>query len=715
MAGPNKQKEAVSKLADLTDELEVQIPGIKGAFPNFSKIVENLELSAPKNTAHVLGTIKSGKSTLANALIGKDLLPRGSGVKTFNITRVAHGSEEKVQIEFKSDDQLSQQIQFDFRIIGLDCPVDIKWFTNEGLAKLKQLYRDHVENFEKENLVAKSIDRTANLVQLSHGRIEKVLQGIEEIHKKGAEQNDFVASKQMEFSGETLEDWVHWASSPALASLINSIELNLPFFNPGNSYELIDCQGSDSLNPLDRHAVNAALYSVDMILYVISSRVGLRQADVEILESLTLNKHAENVVFIQNVEAHEPLKKAELDTLGKELKKDLKFFGGDSVVVMQVCGYLELMRGEDSVEFKRVEDRWIEHGCGDTFEYVQKSFSELKEKLESDRVKYERPKSALAENARATAAALLKRDIEVLGVRGNVSSRHEVENAVKSIISGEKNRLEKKLFDLTHDLFNSGELPKAIKGALTEKPKEWIKKHGLPSELDDCQHHGPIIATALQEFNEGWLASEERIRTECLGPYLENAHEQILESIELLHRLLPTVIPEEVLNKYGGHLPKAEEMRHLFKGVSKSESSKLPLPVVLNPVSIKDSVISGLAAEFYARKYFGIIKQKVSKKSMSPEQIRVKAEKLWVRTIDRVYSQAKEDTTFSVSSARENFKFLFFRKLNEKVMEQFQELVLKMIESWYGDLATSEASGKLLLTGDQRRQLESYIEEVTPS
>ncbi len=43
----------------------------------------------------VVGTVKSGKSTLINALVGQDILKRGAGILTAMITRVQPGPEPR--------------------------------------------------------------------------------------------------------------------------------------------------------------------------------------------------------------------------------------------------------------------------------------------------------------------------------------------------------------------------------------------------------------------------------------------------------------------------------------------------------------------------------------------------------------------------------------------------------------------------------------------
>jgi len=53
----------------------------------------------------VVGSIKSGKSTLTNFLFGGDYVKRGAGVVTSIITKVRPGNGIKAKLEFKTWDE----------------------------------------------------------------------------------------------------------------------------------------------------------------------------------------------------------------------------------------------------------------------------------------------------------------------------------------------------------------------------------------------------------------------------------------------------------------------------------------------------------------------------------------------------------------------------------------------------------------------------------
>ena len=59
----------------------------------------------------VVGPIKSGKSSFANALLGGDYLKRGAGVVTSFVTRVQCGADLKAELQFKTWDEINEDIE----------------------------------------------------------------------------------------------------------------------------------------------------------------------------------------------------------------------------------------------------------------------------------------------------------------------------------------------------------------------------------------------------------------------------------------------------------------------------------------------------------------------------------------------------------------------------------------------------------------------------
>src|SRR5690606_8181666 len=101
----------------LTTQLEGQVPSMRGLLPDLEATAAQVAAAEGRRATYALGTIKSGKSTLVSALLGADALPRGSGVKTFNITRVSHAPARRARVLFKTAQQLASLIRFDLRML----------------------------------------------------------------------------------------------------------------------------------------------------------------------------------------------------------------------------------------------------------------------------------------------------------------------------------------------------------------------------------------------------------------------------------------------------------------------------------------------------------------------------------------------------------------------------------------------------------------------
>ena len=67
-------------------------------------------LGSAKVRVTSVGAVKSGKSTLVNALLGEDILPRGSGILTALVTRVVTGSAPGARAVFKNEAELNRML-----------------------------------------------------------------------------------------------------------------------------------------------------------------------------------------------------------------------------------------------------------------------------------------------------------------------------------------------------------------------------------------------------------------------------------------------------------------------------------------------------------------------------------------------------------------------------------------------------------------------------
>ncbi len=85
----------------------------KETFRDWERVFSEIKEQIQDDTFHisVVGSIKSGKSTLVNYLFHGDYLKRGAGVTTSFITRARKGNNLKATIKLKSRKEINREIE----------------------------------------------------------------------------------------------------------------------------------------------------------------------------------------------------------------------------------------------------------------------------------------------------------------------------------------------------------------------------------------------------------------------------------------------------------------------------------------------------------------------------------------------------------------------------------------------------------------------------
>jgi polynucleotide 5'-kinase involved in rRNA processing len=92
-----KNKEAIldinQEVCALISQAETILDGYAAAFQQWKQSCANIDQHLRDHVVRiaVVGAIKSGKSTLVNALLNDDYLKRGAGVVTSFVTRIRQG------------------------------------------------------------------------------------------------------------------------------------------------------------------------------------------------------------------------------------------------------------------------------------------------------------------------------------------------------------------------------------------------------------------------------------------------------------------------------------------------------------------------------------------------------------------------------------------------------------------------------------------------
>ena len=310
-------------LSELLGQINAMPETSQHVFQSWENICHNInnQLSEEMIRVAVIGTIKSGKSTLINSLFEGDYLKRGAGVVTSMVTRARRGSQLRSKLYFKSWDQVNKDIARALMLFpSLDWrsrkePFDIRGQSDRDELKqaLGSLESKHLLNNDTRNL---------NSLYLS-----SYLKGYDQV-------KEFLSSDNLiqEFTGNDFPAHRDFSGNEVLAFYLKDIELEIDSGSIESNIEIADCQGSDSPNPLHMAMIQDYLLLANLLIYVISSRTGIRQADINFLSMIKKMGIIDNTIFVVNCDLSEHETYDELQSLIQKLKEDLSIIKTDPEV-----------------------------------------------------------------------------------------------------------------------------------------------------------------------------------------------------------------------------------------------------------------------------------------------------------------------------------------------------------------------------------------------
>ncbi|MBW1958134.1 MAG: dynamin family protein [Deltaproteobacteria bacterium] len=269
----------------------------------------------------VVGTIKSGKSSFINSLFKGDYLKRGAGVVTSIITRVRGGENLKAKLWFKSWDEVNSEID---QALALFPSLD--WRTQKNRFDIRRTgeridLQKALSTLGTEHLFT-NYSRNLNSVLLT-----SYIKGYEKV-------KDMISSDRLTSYYEDNKFAEHWTfvGDGSMAIYLKDIELEIDSGNIDSNIEIADCQGSDSPNPLHLAMIQDYLILTHLIIYVVSSRTGLREADIKFLSIIKKMGIMDNILFIINCDFSEHESINDLQVLVKKVKEELSMIKPDPEV-----------------------------------------------------------------------------------------------------------------------------------------------------------------------------------------------------------------------------------------------------------------------------------------------------------------------------------------------------------------------------------------------
>ncbi len=262
----------------------------------------------------VTGAIKSGKSTFVNSIFKTDFLKRGAGVLTSVVTKIQRQERLRAKISIKSWDEVNLEIEqallfFDDHYLSENKHFDLR----------RDKDRKYLEKTYKKLLNKKSI--TDNQVRSEMILLNNVLKNYK-FCKDIIEPDETM----LEFENDKFKEHKVFTGDPTKAFFIKDVILEVNFSDFDKDIEIADCQGIDSTDIGQLSKVLEYLESSNMIIYLISSRTGLREADIRFLSIINKMGISDNVIFVINCDLSEHESLNDLIDMKNGLEHDLRFF-----------------------------------------------------------------------------------------------------------------------------------------------------------------------------------------------------------------------------------------------------------------------------------------------------------------------------------------------------------------------------------------------------
>lgn len=262
----------------------------------------------------VVGAVKSGKSTLINALAGTDLLKRGAGIITAFITRIVSNGAPGCWVELKPWAEVLDEINSVSRMLpvyreeagGKDA-LDIR--SQEDRALLARVL---------DKMQAESRQVRSGCLDVHFLLLKAYLDGYDTLHHRVGEEIN-----RLEFDEGCLDEHQKYVGFESRSVYTRDMEIHYPLPWAGGRIEIADCQGSDSPNPLHYQLIQQYLLGCHFIIYVIGSRTGLREADFKLLDFIRTLRMFPQTFFVLNADLGVHNSREDLDALEERVRSEL--------------------------------------------------------------------------------------------------------------------------------------------------------------------------------------------------------------------------------------------------------------------------------------------------------------------------------------------------------------------------------------------------------
>ena len=646
----------------------------------------------------VIGSVKSGKSTLVNSIFKGDYLKRGAGVITSIVTRIRSGNEIKAVLFFKSWVEINSEIdQALVMFPAWEKQYEGKSFDIRQIGD-RQALQSALDSLSDDLQI---IDGTRNSNSVLLSLYLKGYSRVAEMISSG--------TGITEFSGDQFAEHRTYAGDDELAVFLKDIEIDIDGTDLDPSVEIADCQGSDSPNPMHLAMIQDYLLQTHFIVYVISSRTGVRQADIRFLSIIKKMGMLGNMLFVINSDFSEHETLSDMQTIIAKVREELALIKPDpevytlSALLNLFKEMSERLNKKDNLRLAQwsAEDEMVDFSNRETFRFN----SALQGKLTRDRSNLlfnnhlERMDIILTgvESWAGTYKELLVKDINSASDIIKKMERHQermdqLKSLIKNTLDGAREDIMKELKADIDRFFN---VP--TEGVLGQT-MAFINKYEISVDkyLDKLDSGGfsNTLYLVFQEFKQSIDTFMTRKINPELASFAGKSEDKVRKTFEAVSGSFQTMasgdiddlkstivnssMEKEKLSLFGQNLMDLDSIKRIAGLKLPSSSATLQYSAKIRTEAL---VRLGL---YSVTKLFKKVLKKPVKHEME-EQMKALAD-----GFDLIKGETVKSIEFHFENYRENFKFQYISRLVEAASEYLRQRLTERFQSYHSDIHSIE-------------------------
>jgi len=684
-------------IISLISDINLIIEGSKHKFKNWNNICMGIDKHLSEEIFRVgtIGPIKSGKSTLVNSLFKGDYLKRGAGVVTSIVTRIRYGKRNTAKLYFKSWNEVNEDIEQAMILFP-------------SISHPSKDNRFDIRNKDDRIMLEKSISTLGNS-QLITDDTRNVSIVIMSSYLKGYEDIKDIVSLETTikvFKDDMLAEHKAFVGNENLAVYLKDILLEIKSSRDDVYLEIADCQGSDSPNPLHLAMIQDYLLLTNLLIYVISSRTGLRRADIKFLSMIKKMGIIDNILFVINCDffEHESLK--ELKTLIEKIREEISLIRPNPEIYTFSALYnlfneyrndlsrKDLMRfdqwknEEDLLSFSNKEttsfdDAFLGKLVGERYSLLLKNHLERIEVIKTDLHQWIDLNLKILSKDAAGANAIVEK------VNIHQEKMDRIGGMIKQTLEGSAEKIKKEMKKNSDRFFDNRS------GEIQDDITSFIRNYRVSIEKYNADLKATGFSNTLYLVYQEFKHTLDTFITEKINPkifeFVKNEEENMLsymESIAKSYHLIVHDAIDEYQNAVSsfGIEPFFEKHRNIktqdLETIKKIIGIKLPpaIAVMRYNTRIKTEAIMRLGLYNIIRSLKKFLKKPVN----APLEESTRALEDGIASMKR---ETEKSIGFHLNNYKENIKFQYFFKLVVAVSNTLYEDLLSRFQEYALDLS----------------------------